>query len=131
MTRHYWTVSSVLDFYPCLSEKVIRSHFADKYLLTVQDILTLPNLSAEHKVWMANQLGVLSNTVRQQWKDIVLTRIITKYALTCGVQTVEHWASQWLDNTDRTAAKAAKAAWAAKAAEYETQVNELLVILAV
>ena len=127
--RIYWTVSSVLDFSPCLSEEVIRSHFADKYLLTVHDILTLPNLSAEHKVWMVNQKGVLTDSVRQQWKDTVLTRIITQYALTCGVLKVEQWASQWLDGSNREAARAAEAAEAARAAEYEAQVNELLAIL--
>lgn len=136
-TRQYWTVADVLAEQPCLSEDIIHQHFGTRTRLTLRQILDLPNLSDEHKIWMACRQRALSPRTLFTWRETVLTRIITTYAL--PHPTSKRWAERWLDGSDRTPEAAKKAAEAAEAAsvagaawtavEYATQVAELKSIL--
>lgn len=110
----HWTIADVLAESPCLDEQTIAGHFAGRESLTLLDILTLPNLSDEHKVWMACRKSALEPATLLKWRDTVLTRIITAYAL--PEPSTKAWAESWLANRDRMAAGAAGAAWAAWAA---------------
>ena len=111
-----WTVNDVLAESPCLSESVIREHFGAQDTLTLRDILALPNLSDEHKVWFACRSRALRVSDYDAWKNIVLTRVITTHALTCGILCVETWAQTWIKGQNRGAARASRAARAAEAA---------------
>ena len=128
-TKTSWTIAAVLKHRPCLSKTEIRRHFGSRRTLTLQQILDLPDLSDEHKVWMACRPGTLSTTCLTRWQVAVLTRAITTHALTCGVTAVEQWAARWLSGENRAAAGAADAAaWAANAArtaEYRQQILDL------
>ena len=47
----------------------------------------------------------------------IVDRVVRKYALTCGVFDVEHWAENWLNGIDRSDSEATAACTAAWAAE--------------
>ena len=110
----FWTVADVVAEHPCLDKATICGHFAGRSSLTMEDILALPTLNDEYKVWMACRRGALSDSMYAAWQAAVLTRVITTYAL--PHPSTHAWAVQWLDGTDRTAASAAEAAGAAGAA---------------
>jgi hypothetical protein len=122
-----WTVADVMRLNPCLKEAVVRSHFGLNDTLTIGQILNLPTLSDEHKVWMACRTDALTPEVVLLWREVVLTRVITKFAL--PESSTHEWATNWLSGQDRSAARAAwaagaagaaraaEAAWAAEAAE--------------
>ena len=114
MLRSNWTIADVLAEKPCLTERQIRRYFGSKVSLTLVDILQLPFLPPEDKIWMACRSSALPASVLESWKTAVLTRVITTHALTCGISTVEQWARNWLSGRDRTARKAAEAARTAR-----------------
>ena len=128
-----WTVADVLAESPCLSPDEIRGYFGDHESLTLQQILALPTLRDEYKVWMACRRGAVPTDVYAAWQQAVLTRIITTYAL--PEPSTHEWAIRWLNGTNKTedttarATEAARAAGAARAAEYHTQVLELQQLL--
>ena len=128
-----WTVADVLAESPCLSPDAIRGYFGGHESLTLQQILALPTLRDEHKVWIACRREAVPVKVYAAWQQMVLTRIITMYAL--PEPSTHEWAVRWLNGTNKTediAARAAEAAWAAEAAraeEYHTQVLELQQLL--
>ena len=114
MLKTKWTVADVLAESPCLSVDTIRSYFGGQHSLTIQQILDLPTLPADYKVWMACRQSALPIELYTAWRIAVLTRIITAYAL--PEPSTHQWAVRWLNGIDRTARVAAWTAWAAWAA---------------
>ena len=112
--KPFWTVADIVAERPCLDNATICGYFAGRSSLTMEDILALPALRDEYKVWMACRRGALPDSVYAAWQAAVLTRVITTYAL--PHPSTHTWAVQWLDGTDRTVDSATRAAWAAWAA---------------
>jgi hypothetical protein len=83
------------------------------------DILQRNDIPADDRVWVATRKGVLTDTQRTAWLDVVVTRAVTNHAL--GT-LINGWARRWLSGEDRSEASAvaaqarAAAAWAAKEA---------------
>ena len=120
MLKTKWTVADVLAESPCLSPDEIRRYFGDNETLTIQQILALPALRNDYKVWMACRVNAVPSDVYARWQAVILTRAITAFAL--PEPSTHDWAIRWLDGTDRTsktAAEAAGTAWAARAAGAE------------
>ena len=131
------TIDDVLSLNPCqpaYSRSALLRLSKGRKGLTLLEILAL-RIPPDDKVWLMTRPGVLTAEQDQAWKVIVCTRAIKKYALQCGVASVESWAQDWLANRDRTparaaeAARAARAAWAAGAAETRQQILDLRKIL--
>ena len=125
------TIDDVLSLNPCqpaYSRSALLRLSKGRKGLTLLEILAL-RIPPDDKVWLMTRPGVLTAEQDQAWKVIVCTRAIKKYALQCGVASVESWAQDWLANRDRTPARAAEATEAAWAAETRQQILDLRKIL--
>ena len=111
------TIDQVLSDHPCdtYTRGRLLKLSKGRESLTLLEVLSL-RIPPEDKVWIMTRSGVLTASKNQAWKVVVCTRAITKYALHCGIPSVETWAQNWLANKDRTPAGAAGAAWTAWAA---------------
>ena len=105
-----WTVDEMLDEHPCsaYTRKRLIELWACRESITWLDIEKMP-IPDSDKIWGACRKGALDPDVEAAWKEVVLTRCITNYALRCGIKSIELWARRWLDGTDRSSAKAARA----------------------
>ena len=115
-----WTIGEMLNERPCTkyTQERITELWAGRERLTLLEVLDLPIL-AEDIVWVICRKNALTPEQQAEWLECIVTRAIRNHALNCGILTVEAWARNWLNGSDRSlaeAAAAAAAAWAAEAA---------------
>ena len=110
-----YTVTEMLARNPCpkYTQDYLTELWAGRERVSDLNILDMDIPDAD-KVW---------GTVTTEDAEVIVTRAIINFALNCGIKSVEKWAREWLDGTDRSAeaaAGAAEAAWAAEEAAAET-----------
>ena len=111
-----WTIDEMLAERPCeeYTQERITELWAGRERLTLLEVLDLP-ISWADRVWVICRPDALTHEQKAEWLERIVTRAIRNHALNCGIPTVEAWAQNWLDGTDRSNAAAA-AAWTAEAA---------------
>jgi len=116
-----WTIDEMLAERPCkeYTQERITELWAGRERLSLRDILML-DIPSSDRIWVACRPGALTDQQQAAWLERIVTRAIIHHALNCGIPTVEAWAQNWLDGTDRSNAAAAaawtvEAAWAARA----------------
>ena len=110
-----WTIDEMLAERPCeeYTQERITELWAGRERLSLLEILDLPIL-AKDIVWVICRRNALTPEQQAEWLECIVTRAIRNHALNCGIPTVEAWAQNWLDGTDRSStAAAAWAAWTA------------------
>ena len=118
-----WTIGEMLNERPCTkyTQERITELWAGRERLTLLEVLDLPIL-AEDIVWVICRKNALTPEQQAEWLECIVTRAIRNHALNCGILTVEAWARNWLNGSDRSRAEAARAAaeteasWAAREA---------------
>ena len=106
------------------SRAVLDSRYGAGWSLALREVLEDDRIPAVDRAWVATRREVLSEEQTAAWLDIVVTRVVRKHALRCGVPAVEEWAARWLSGENRSldaaravvAAAAWSAAWSAAAA---------------
>ena len=107
-----WTIDEMLAERPCeeYTQERITELWAGRERLTLLEVLDLPIL-AKDIVWVICLRNALTPEQQAEWLERIVTRAIRNHALNCGIPTVEAWAQNWLDGTDRrSTAEAARAA---------------------
>ena len=111
-----WTIDEILAERPCkeYTQERITELWAGRERLTLLEVLDLP-IPAKDIVWVICRKNALTPEQQAEWLERIVTRAIRNHALNCGILTVEAWARNWLNGSDRSRAEAEAAAWAAEA----------------
>jgi hypothetical protein len=98
------TPKQIVDLKPCRGYNLeqVTELFDNKKSLTYLEILDTDKVPLGNIIWVFCQPGILDKDVSDQWTEIIVTRIVTNYALHCGVDKMEQWAKNWLSGVDRT-----------------------------
>ena len=110
------TVDSILALGPCkeYTRERITELLAGPNEWPVADVLRLETVPLEDRMWLVSR--ALDAQQLARWLELVITRAVTTHALHCGIPTVETWAREWLDGTNRSAAGAWRAETVARTA---------------
>ena len=102
-----WTIAELLAERPCAlyDEARITTLFAGRERLSLLDILR-SEIPAADRLWVATRPGALAPRVREAWVAEISDRVVRWNARHCGIPSVESWAMEWLDGSDRTEAVA-------------------------
>ena len=118
-----WTIGEMLNERPCAEypRNRIEDLWSGRERLSLRDILRL-DIPASDRIWVVCRPGAMTDEQRAAWLERIVTRSVKDHALNCGILTVEAWARNWLNGSDRSRAEAARAAaeteasWAAREA---------------
>ena len=114
------------------SDENIKKLLGKRKGLTPLEITEMDQIPIDDRIWVLLRKDVLGDKLDSVVKKIVDYQV-KKQCLKCGIKSVEEWAKNWLNGTDRTeaaacdAASAAGAAWdAARDAARDAQIDKLL-----
>jgi hypothetical protein len=98
------TPQQIIDLNPCRGYDLeqLEKLFGNKESVTYLEILNTDKIPLEDIIWVFCRPTVLDDDISNQWLEVIITRAVTNYALHCGIDDVEKWATNWLSGVDRT-----------------------------